>query len=361
MASEPLIDLDALLAPIPGANPAGANLIRSADHDEIKALLPKPDRDALEPGGQAGQWPKIVQATTKKLREKSKDLYIASWLTEALVQIHGVAGLKDGLKLIHGLLERYWENVYPLAEDPEVRAAPLVTLLERNAPLWVGEVPLTRAPIRDPATDEVVPVTYNLWHSITVAKLDDKIPLEPLMMTAVGDTPNDFYLRQQSDIEESLVVLAAINGLLDERLKEHAPGITAAREALKGCGGRVKAVLSARGVGLEEEEGAGEGTEGGGAGMASNGAGKGPVRSRQDALARLHEVAEFFRRTEPHSPVPYLILRAINWSRLSFDKLLTELVKDQTALQQIHSTLGISDNGESDSHTTATTMADTET
>jgi type VI secretion system protein ImpA len=355
MASEPLIDLEALLAPIPGANPAGVNLIRSADHDEIKALLPKPDRDALEPGGQAGQWPKIVQATTKKLREKSKDLYIASWLTEALVQLHGFAGLKDGLKLIHGLLERYWDNVYPLAEDAEVRAAPLVSLMERNGPLWIGEVPLTRSPIRDPETDAAIPVTFNLWHSIVVAQMEDKKPLESAMMSAVGDTPNDIFLRHQADLEECQALTEAINRLLDERLKEHAPGITAIREALKGCGGRIKSVLSARGVGMEDGEDAGGGAEGAGGDLASNGAGKGPVRSRQDALARLHEVAEFFRRTEPHSPVPYLILRAINWSRLSFDKLLTELVKDQTALQQIHSTLGISDNGESVSHTTADT------
>jgi type VI secretion system protein ImpA len=52
-------------------------------------------------------------------------------------------------------------------------------------------------------------------------------------------------------------------------------------------------------------------------------------------------VADYFRQTEPHSPVPYLIQRAINWSRMSFDQLLVELVKDKNSRNEISSTLGI--------------------
>jgi type VI secretion system protein ImpA len=66
-------------------------------------------------------------------------------------------------------------------------------------------------------------------------------------------------------------------------------------------------------------------------------------------LERLREVADFFRRTEPHSPVPYLIQRAINWSRMSFEQLLLELVKDDNARLQINSTLGLDGGGGGDS------------
>src|SRR5262249_8141478 len=75
--------------------------------------------------------------------------------------------------------------------------------------------------------------------------------------------------------------------------------------------------------------------------VGSNGAPAGPIRSRDAALDRLREVADFFRRTEPHSPVPYLIQRAINWSRMSFQELLIELVKDENSRMEISSTLGI--------------------
>src|SRR5262249_1723034 len=168
MATKPLLDFEALLAPLPGDNPAGASLRYAGDYDELRNLLPKPDRDAFEASGQEGQWPKLVPLASQKNRDKSKDLAIAAWVTEGLVHQHGFAGLRDGLMLIQGLCEQFWEGVYPLPDegDLEVRAAPLQALLERNAGLWVFEIPLTRAPIKSPDTDETIPVTYNLWHSI---------------------------------------------------------------------------------------------------------------------------------------------------------------------------------------------------
>src|SRR5262245_47950369 len=126
MATKPLVDIEALLAPIAGDNPAGVSLRYAGDFDEIRNLQPKADRDAFEASGQEGQWPKIIQAASQKIRTKSKDLQLAAWLTEALVQQHGFAGLRDGLKLIFGLCEQFWDGVYPLPDegDLEVRAAP---------------------------------------------------------------------------------------------------------------------------------------------------------------------------------------------------------------------------------------------
>src|SRR5262245_11882454 len=133
MATKPLLDIESLLAPIEGDNPAGAALRYAGDYDELKALLPKPDRDAFEASGQEGQWPKLVQLASQKLRQKSKDLAIAAWLTEGLVHQYGFAGFRDGLLLIQGLCEQFWDGVYPLPDDGdlEVRAAPLQSLLER--------------------------------------------------------------------------------------------------------------------------------------------------------------------------------------------------------------------------------------
>jgi type VI secretion system protein ImpA len=66
----------------------------------------------------------------------------------------------------------------------------------------------------------------------------------------------------------------------------------------------------------------------------------GAVRSRQDALKRLSEVAEFFRQTEPHSPVAYLVQRAVKWGNMPLDNWLQEVIKDETVLGQLRETLG---------------------
>jgi hypothetical protein len=67
----------------------------------------------------------------------------------------------------------------------------------------------------------------------------------------------------------------------------------------------------------------------------------GPIGSRPQALARLREVAEFFRQTEPHSPLPHLIDRAVRWAGMSFEELLVDVMKNNDVLTPVWNTLGI--------------------
>jgi type VI secretion system protein ImpA len=67
----------------------------------------------------------------------------------------------------------------------------------------------------------------------------------------------------------------------------------------------------------------------------------GPITSREEAFRRLAEVAAYLRRTEPQSPVPHLIDRAISWGRLPFDELLREMIKDEGTRGQVRDLLGI--------------------
>ena len=64
------------------------------------------------------------------------------------------------------------------------------------------------------------------------------------------------------------------------------------------------------------------------------------MRSRDDALRRLSEVSAFFRQTEPHSPIPYLIERAVCWGSLTLEQLLQELIKDSNTRDQVGELLG---------------------
>jgi type VI secretion system protein ImpA len=61
-----------------------------------------------------------------------------------------------------------------------------------------------------------------------------------------------------------------------------------------------------------------------------------PIRSRVEAYRRLAEVADYLARTEPHSPVPHLIRKAISWGGLSLEELLPELVRDSAQLSEIY-------------------------
>jgi type VI secretion system protein ImpA len=67
----------------------------------------------------------------------------------------------------------------------------------------------------------------------------------------------------------------------------------------------------------------------------------GAIQNRRDALKRLDEIAEFFKRSEPHSPVSYLVQRAVKWGDMPLELWLQEVIKDQSVLFQLRETLGV--------------------
>jgi type VI secretion system protein ImpA len=142
-----VIDIDAILAPIPGDNPAGEDLRYSPVYDEIKEA--RRADDPLDRGDwqrevKASDWDKVITVAVEALTNKTKDLQIAVWLTEALIKTDGFVGLATGLKILIGLLRDYWEHVYPDIEegDLDFRVGPLEFM---NDKLWlcIKEVPLT--------------------------------------------------------------------------------------------------------------------------------------------------------------------------------------------------------------------------
>ncbi|MCW0137780.1 ImpA family type VI secretion system protein [Escherichia coli] len=61
--------------------------------------------------------------------------------------------------------------------------------------------------------------------------------------------------------------------------------------------------------------------------------------SRELALKQMKEIADFFRETEPSSPVPYLIERAVRWANMSVTDWLNELLPDKEAIHKINEVL----------------------
>ena len=66
----------------------------------------------------------------------------------------------------------------------------------------------------------------------------------------------------------------------------------------------------------------------------------GAIQSRADALKRLTQLADYFRKTEPHSPISYLVNRAVKWGNMPLETWLQDVIKDDTVLSQIRQTLG---------------------
>src|SRR3989442_911345 len=102
-----------LLQPIPGSNPAGTNLRYDPVYDKIKEA--RREEEDVDQGDWKRQrkiadWPLVIKLASDVLATKSKDLQVAAWLTEALLKQEALGGLRSGLGLLRGLLERFWDE-----------------------------------------------------------------------------------------------------------------------------------------------------------------------------------------------------------------------------------------------------------
>jgi type VI secretion system protein ImpA len=75
-------------------------------------------------------WLKVKELCIEMLSTQSKDLQILCWLTQALTEVHGLSGAKEGVFIIDQFIINYWDEIYPLEEDFELREG-LLMMLDR--------------------------------------------------------------------------------------------------------------------------------------------------------------------------------------------------------------------------------------
>jgi type VI secretion system protein ImpA len=346
MASAQHLEIERLLAPIPGEDPAGAPVsfvLRQQLDEARKSIDPAnfaPD-DPLRPETfQPADWRGIIGRTTDLLAQSSKDLLLAARLLEALLKVHGFGGLRDGLVLMRRLVEDAWDRLNPPIEDGdlEVRAAPFNWLddADRGA-RFPGSVRAVPVVLADGASFGWID-----WRKAQDAQDAEKSAAFDRALQAM---PRQACQDTVDDIDAALVELAGLAQALTARLGENAPALLQVRQALTDCRTLAGMLLARKGPapGPEpaEEPAA---TAAAPAAPAANGqAAPRRMATRQDVYAQLAEAAELLMQIEPHSPIPYLIRRAVQLGKLPFPQLMRELVRDPNVLTAMDRELGITD------------------
>jgi type VI secretion system protein ImpA len=83
------------------------------------------------------------------------------------------------------------------------------------------------------------------------------------------------------------------------------------------------------------------GSSAGGGSQQGGGNMSGEPQNRAEALQRLAYIAAFFQKTEPHSPVSYLVQRAVRWGEMPLENWLDEVITDPMVLNALRETLGL--------------------
>ena len=64
--------------------------------------------------------------------------------------------------------------------------------------------------------------------------------------------------------------------------------------------------------------------------------------NRDHAFQEIRKIAEYFKETEPHSPIAFLLERSIRWGYMSFPELLQEMIgNEQNVIAQINQMTGM--------------------
>lgn len=350
------LDVDGLLRPVAVDQPAGSDLRYEGTFDAIREAR-RADDPTLPQGVwvtdlKRANWRDVGRLCTTALTEKSKDLQIAAWLAEALVQEKGFAGAREGLRLVRALCEAFWDDLHPtIAADGDVepRLAPMVWLNER-LPQLLRQLPLTQA-----ETGEDRPFTWDDWEN--TARLEalgqrdraarDRAeasgkPSRAKFLTAVTLTPASFYRDMVAVSRDCLTILAELGALLDEKCGAEAPSFAAIRSILDDIQSLAADTYRDKG-GAETDLGDAETALAAAPTIApvATGMPLQAIRTRDEAYRMLSLAAEYLMKTEPHSPSPYLVRRAVSWGSMSLDELLRELVANEHDLGQLFSLLGM--------------------
>ena len=332
---------EALLQPISPDRPAGADLSFSSDMDAIVHAR-KFDDPSLDQGEwvtelKEADWDFVVTRSAALLTNTSKDLRLAVWLTEAAAKRHHLAGLAEGLRVVGGLVERFWDQgLYPEAEDgdQEQRIGNLAWILAR-IPGLLKEIPVT-----DGNGSAWTLLDFDVARK---ANLDDGRRLAE-MEAARRASSAAFRSAFARDAQACMDALLDLERAADARLGNDAPAFVSARDAVQDLL-RLMPVQTEAAPAAAQEEAPAAAPAGQPIAAPIHAGPPGAISNRQQAISQLRAIAEFFRRTEPHSPVSYFAEKAANAGEQDLHTWLRSVVKDSASLAHIEELLGVPPQG----------------
>lgn len=345
------IAIDTLLQPISPEAPGGEDLSFSTEFDTIQEARREEDA-SLDQGDwvrdiKEADWGKVIDQTADILRTRSKDLRVAGWLAEAMGRSDGFAGLADGLTLVEKLLDDFWDHLYPRPDgtDVEERVGSLAWFIQ-HAEAIIRSMPLSKAPAgafswaaHESARALQAQMDRNPDDADVLAA--DNLTLATFR-SACGATPKPFYESLYADFSKLRGNAKSFERAIDARLGVNGPSFSPLREALDDVGTLVERLARDAGILAAAKTKASEApTDEDNSEEVIVTTQSGPIRTRAQALRQLRQVADFFRRTEPHSPVAYLADKAAGWGEIPLHQWLKQVIKDSSALSHLEELLGM--------------------
>jgi len=332
------IDVEKLLQEISAESPCGNDMEYEPEFQELERstkirgeqIIGEAVVESAEPN-----WRDVHRAATE-LFSKTKDLRVAVYLTRAALHTDGFSGFNDGLSLIKGLIETYWDTVHPQLDpednnDPTFRVNTVSALSDpetvlrsvRTAPV-VAARGIGQFGIRD------IDLAKGL---LQPTDSDESIPELGVIDAAFMQTELDALQATFDSVKQARENLGAIEKIFTEKVSAaQSPNLSELNKILHHIGSELSEQLGRRGVADTEAtevtgEGAGEVATGKPAAPIT-----GAIQSREDVIRMLDKICDFYKQNEPSHPLPLLLQRAKRLVRKDFMEILKDIAPD--ALKQ---------------------------
>ena len=307
------MNVEVLLAPVPGDDPAGPDLADDTVRQEIEL--------AFEDEASTVDWRRVT-ALIADQSAQTKDVWLAVYLARAGALSGKLDVVVSGTQMLAGLFETYWDTVHPKLDDYgfQGRKGPCESLA-RIGP-FLG--PLRRIPLVDHPR-------LGTYSGADLQRFEQE-----------GDTAEGFGMFRHAVRETET---EALQGAID--------ALDAVREALR----RVDAVLTARAdgdtgtdfkpayeaiegirralapyAGLSPvQEDAAPAEMAAVAEVPAGPALSGRVNSRDDVVKAIDAIAEYYQKREPASPVPVALRRVRSWVTMDFMAILKDIAPNSVS------------------------------
>jgi type VI secretion system ImpA family protein len=356
------LDVQGLLDPISAESPAGESLRYEGTYDRIQEAR-REDDERLSQGIyktslKRADWETDEAICVEALEHHTKDLQIAGWLLEASLHLYGFSGVEAGLQLMAGLCQNFWDDLHPNLNggDLEDRIAP-IEWINQKLPLKLKQIALTMPLGRDGrsysfADWESACHFENLARQDPAALQEALANIDPTVDTfqnALSLTDPAFQAELVKDLDKAVDACRLLQHVLDVKCGKQSPSLVQFNEVLSAIQQLMIQSLLERDGGAEMLEDQSEKTPRVGSPepeveLWSGGA----IRSRADAYRRLSEAADYLLRTEPHSPTPYLVKRAVEWGHMSLSEVLQQIVSNEGEMTEIDKLLRLTGKQVSD-------------
>ncbi|WP_137125151.1 type VI secretion system protein TssA [Roseomonas sp. HF4] len=364
-----VLDLETLLAPLPSGDGGGEDVREDFAPTSIYQRIRTQRNDARAgeraiDGDDPDANPALVQAAWREVKKlgidcltsKAKDFEVAAWIAEAVMRLDGLRGLADASNLIAALCNQYWESGFPRLDGEDGidgRGAPIGGLSGDNADGTLMAA-IRRYPMFRRADGEPCGL-FNWQRAEEAAGIADKARKEARLKSGVP-VFEDLQNEARADVQmirgvgaEARAAMSAwtvMDAALNEKFGADAPSTRRVSEALQAIIDVSTAIAGAPApepVEAEAGEAMPEGDAAPGAGPAAGAVAGAPraLRTREDAIRQLEDIAEYFRKTEPHSPLAFTLDDAVRRARMPLPDLLAEILPDPNARKTMLTVLGI--------------------